>query len=356
MVIADESDDVIQATIRYDGSFPFTTDHLLSLLTAISGRPIGPEIVFSDESSCSTIEVLTGSQRLRLLLNVDTWQFSRSSTVPSASEWPQISLRLRCRLAAQFEAFALKTVLSFCYLPDHNFICSLANGPLLVNIPPDADRFAAIARLLFPDAHTRQFDAHVESDGLDAVVDATLICSIADRNPGRFMLFQFVAGVPVVQDCDELLSCVSWTNFHFSLLPDVGDADNATTERPPQCVFARTLTRRCHSFAVFINSSGTEAMTLQVKAIENVFGQMVRKAPVSRRSGAIRKRLNGIWRHLRSVSRSLEAILGGEFAADDLWRHSCMKISGGSSKLPPAADLAVYVDNSEDMFALALED
>jgi hypothetical protein len=83
---------------------------------------------------------------------------------------------------------------------------------------------------------------------------------------------------------------------------------------------------------------------------------MARKAPVARRTHTVRKGLNGIWRHLRSVSHSLETILGGEFTADDLWRHSCMKIRGHNSKPPPAGDLAVYVDNSEDMFALTLQD
>jgi hypothetical protein len=114
MVLTAEPDDVIGATIRYDNSFSFTTDHLLSMLTAISGQPISPELVLSDESRCSTIGVLTGSQRLRLLLSVNTWQFSRSLAVPEVADGPQISLRFRCPLAAQFETFALKTVLSFC--------------------------------------------------------------------------------------------------------------------------------------------------------------------------------------------------------------------------------------------------
>jgi hypothetical protein len=318
-----------------------------------------PDLVDTGVEDCTVVEVICNRERHHFYLNVMNAIFSCYETEPDESSLPAISLVCQCRFVEQFEAFALKTLLSLSYFTGCAVSCSCAaDDALLFNIPQTADRFPGLADLLFPNTHTRIFSSHVESEGVMATVDATLICAVADRNPGRFLLFLFSDGFtdpPNSPLAYDLLSFVPWTVFNFSLLPDDSAMeDQYTIDRPPLATFASILHKRGSSFALFVNGNGADAMSLRVRATHEVFSDMVKHIPI--RGDHAVKRLNGIWRHMGTIAKSIESILDGEVSADTLWKGCCRLTTKGNHVQRTVPDAqTVYVDNTQDMFAIGLD-
>jgi hypothetical protein len=290
-------------------------------------------------------------------LNVASYAFSCYETESADSDFSSISFVCKANIAEQFESFALKTVISLSYQPECAVACTVYNE-LLLNIPKSNDRFGALAELLFPNLVTRIFTSHITNDGIISMVDATLICAVTDPNAGRFFLFSFSDGFPDPPNSPEvldLLSSVPWSDFQLSLLPDVDTAQKqGTIDRPPLGTYASVLRKRHSSFALFVNCNGTPAMSLRVQAVEQAFAEMGRHLPV--KGGRTLKRLNGIWKNLDSVSRSIEVILGGAVSADELWGRCCaVTAKGNKATADTRPESAVFVDNTDEMFAISFD-
>jgi hypothetical protein len=262
------------------------------------------------------VEVVTNRESHHFYLNVANDAFACYETKRHESAHPSISLLCKCRFAEQFEGFALKTVFSLLYLKDcvQSWSCS-PDRALLLNIPKTSDRFRALSELLFPKSHTHIFTSHVEGEGVNAAVDATLICAAADQRPNSFLFFSFSDGFSDQPNSEAVHDLLSSVDQSFSLLPDPGAIGGPTIERLPFVSFALLLNQKSGSFWLFVNGNGADALSLRSPRSVRCSG----KNMPMRRTGAAQRHVA----QLAAVTKSVEAITGGAAQAGALWRGCC---------------------------------
>lgn len=215
---------------------------------------------------------------------------------------------------SDFYSFACSVLIWMAYVPFLSLNLFLGCDMLLLRVPPLKDRRMPICNMMFDVfGNVENFDYSLESFELNSVVNAKLF--YFDSKKPTFSFLFYLDGIPQKSNDEcvlNLLSSISWSETFGSLLPSKMNENQYFLSSP-------FLKKKGKSFVLFLNCSNDNSQSLCVIVINKIYEMFIEKYPNYKIKSTSRKRLDGIWSNISSISKGVCSILNDFHDYDNIW-------------------------------------
>ena len=313
--INDIDDGLLKVTIMIEKN-DFDFEEMLSLISLIISKSESCSIQKNPEKKISQAFMSYGKKRCFATIDNAICAISDLNYQEKDDfEPPNISFIIfDNNIYSDFSSFSCSILISMAYFPFFSLNLSLGFDILLLKISPLTERRLFICNLLFDNyENIENYDYTLESYELNSIVNAKLY--FFDSKKPEFCFLYFIQGIPQKSNDEyvlNLLSSISWSETLGSILPSIVNENQ-------YYISSSFLKKKGKSFVLFLNCSNDKSQSLRVIVINKICEMFLEKHPDFKVKNYSRKRLDGIWSNITTITESICSILDDFDNYNNIW-------------------------------------